>query len=84
MRKRYVIFTNFIHDMCRWTLINVLNFQYHGNIILVGTQRNVTMAAYGKSIGGSIPVEGVAHLSSRVAARIWLAGVLLVTYTHRV
>ena len=33
---RDVIFTNFIHDMCRWKLINVWNFQYHGLIILEG------------------------------------------------
>ena len=50
-RKISLIFTNFIHDMCRWRLINVWNVQYHGLINLVGNQRNVTMTAYGKSIG---------------------------------
>ena len=53
--ERYVIFMNLIHHMCRWTLINVWNCQYHGSIILVGNQRNVTMVAYGKSIGGMYP-----------------------------
>ena len=55
---RDVIFTNFIHDMCRWRLINACNLQYHGLIILVGNERNATMAACGKSIGGICPALG--------------------------
>ena len=52
MKKRYVIFTNFIHDPCEWRLIDVCNVQYCGLKSLVGNQRNVTMTAYGKIMGG--------------------------------
>ena len=44
-KKRYVIFTNSIHDMCQWKLINVYNVLH-----LVGNQRNVTMTAYGNQL----------------------------------
>ena len=46
------MFTNFIHDMCEWRIINIVTFQYHGLENLVENQRNVTMAACMKSIGG--------------------------------
>ena len=49
-KKRYVIFTNFICDMCEWRLLSVWNCQYHGLVNLAGNRRNVSMATYGKSM----------------------------------
>ena len=48
-------FSRMLYNTCAWRLINVCDFQYHGLINLVGNQRNVTMAAYGKLIGGLYP-----------------------------
>ena len=53
--ERDMSFSRILYMTCRWRLINALNFQYHGLIIQVGNQRNVTMATYGKSFGGIYP-----------------------------
>ena len=45
--RDWIIFTNFKYHMCEWRLLKCLK--------LSGNQRNVTMTACGKSIGGIYP-----------------------------